>query len=210
MFLALVIVALVGIFIVEAILTEVESWGWATITLIGTIVGLHFLHVIDVVVFVKTHTLEAVSGAAIYLGAGIVWSFVKWFSFLMGFRDAYRAEKYNFLAFKKLPTNTLLEAELQEEFLCGLSYNGGSYRNNLERTWNSDVKEYRGNSLNVLPRAAKNKARITSWMAFWPFSMVGTIINDPVRRLINFLFNQFKALYQRMADRLFASHPELK
>lgn len=216
----LVLAVLVVLFIIEAVLTEVEHWGWATFTMAGTLVALHFLHIFSVVDFCKDHALEAVLGSGGYIVAGLVWSFIKWFSFLMGFRDTYREEKEKFLNFKKLDTKTELNDQLKEEFLKGLS-NEGRYGSRYiedekgnklaaEPRWYSDVNVYRGNSLNVLPRAAKNKARITSWAIFWPFSMVGTIINDPIRRLWNLIWGWVKGLYQRMADRLLAGHPELK
>lgn len=220
MFMLIVLACLLVLFCVEAVLTEVEHWGWATVTLLGTLVGLHFLHIFSVLDFVKDHTVEALVGTGGYVVIGVVWSFVKWFSFLMGFRDTYREEKEKFFEFKKMPTNSNLDAALEEEFLKGLSNEGrynGRYLEDEKGNkiasaprWYSDVNTYKSNSLNVKPRAAKNKARITSWGAFWPFSMVGTIINDPIRRLWNFLWGQLKALYQRMADRLLAGHPELK
>ncbi len=62
---------------------------------------------------------------------------------------------------------------------------------------------YRGNSLRQKPMAASNKAKITAWMIFWPFSMVGTVLNDPVKRIFTFLFGRFKHLYQKMSDGVF-------
>src|SRR5581483_2897276 len=112
-------------------------------------------------------------------------------SFLMGFRDAYRTKKEAFFEFKNLPTNTELTPELEKEFLYGLSnqryhsyfVKGPDGKEIADPTprWFSDTVEYKDNSLNVRPRAAKNKARITFWACFWPFSMAGTIINDPLR-----------------------------
>lgn len=221
MFLPIVLAVLIVLFLVEAVLTEVEHWGWASITLIGTLVGLHFLHVWSVYEFFRAYTLEGVVGVAGYIGAGLVWSFVKWFSFLMGFRDAYREEKDKFLMFKKLQADAVLTPELQEQFLKGLSNEGRHNYNyikgpdgrdilDVSPRWYSDVMTYKGNSLNVRPRAAKNKARITSWAIFWPFSMVGTIVNDPLRRLWNLIWGWVKGLYQKMADKMLAAHPELK
>jgi hypothetical protein len=60
------------------------------------------------------------------------------------------------------------------------------------------------------PRAAKNKRSIVSWMCYWPFSVVGTVLNDPVRRLFSFLFKSFKALYQKLSDHVFRNEMELK
>jgi len=60
------------------------------------------------------------------------------------------------------------------------------------------------------PLASQHKGTITGWMAFWPFSFVGTLLNDPVRRIVTFMFRHFKALYQKMSDRIFANDKELE
>jgi hypothetical protein len=220
------IIAALAIFTVEAVLTEVECFGWATLTLIATAVGVHLFHVVDLLTLVRTHAIETIYSVLVYFAVGVVWSFIKWFSFLMGFRDTYRQKKEEFVASKKaeyearknnppppvdknarpswgsprendedkVSLTPPTEAELAAKFVKSLSH----------------YETYRDNPLGSLPKAANNKARITAWMAFWPFSVVGTLVNDPVRRLVDFLFTQFKALYQRMSDALFSSHPELK
>jgi hypothetical protein len=60
------------------------------------------------------------------------------------------------------------------------------------------------------PRAAKNKRRITAWMAYWPCSAIGTLLNDPVRKFFNWAFGQFKDLCQKLADHVFRADVELK
>jgi len=221
MFLILVVAVLVVLFVVEAVLTEVEHWGWATVVMLLTLVGLHFTHVFSLYEFFRDHALEGLIGTAGYVGAGLVWSFIKWLSFLMGFRDTYREQREAFLGAKNLPTDTKVLTEEQErEFLEGLSYmahteapyvyDADGKKVGAPRRWKASLYDYRGNSLNVRPRAAKNKSRITSWAIFWPFSLVGTLINDPLRRLWNLIWGAVKGLYQKMSDRMFASHPELK
>ena len=188
-----VIIALCGIFILEAVLTEVESFGWAMVTLLATGVALHFFRIVNLLELVRNHASETLMFVGAYLVAGIIWSFIKWFSFLMAFRDEYRETKGRWLIKKGLSKQMVLDEALQKSFFSDLSF-----------------AKFRGNSLTEKPKASTNKRRIVAWMSFWPFSAVGTLINDPVRRFFNFLFNQFKATYQRMSDRVMASHSELK
>jgi hypothetical protein len=190
-----VIVALIIIFVVEAVLTEVEAFGWATVTLVTTGAAVHFLHVVNLFDLVRTHVVETILFTLGYLGVGVAWSFIKWFSFLIGFRDTYRQRKESF--FNSLEA---VKADLNPES----KINQEVFHNSIK------FDRFRDNELNQKPMAIRNKGRIMAWMSFWPFSMAGTIINDPIRRLFNFLFNQFKALYQKMSDKVFASHPELK
>ena len=200
----LLIVVLLGLFVLECVLAEVEHFGWATATLLLTLVGLgvgghyHWFGLPSLLEFVKDHGLWTLAYAGAYVVVGIVWSFVKWFSYLMSFRDAFRKVKEGFLTSKNLDPKVSVPDNMRDEFQKWSQSNArrGQHRDEL---WYMER-----------PRAAKNKSRITAWAAFWPFSFIGTLLNDPVRRIVNFLFEQFKGLYQKMSDRIFAKDVELK
>jgi hypothetical protein len=194
----LFLIGLVVLVIVATILTEVEHFGLATLALIGTVVGAQLLHVVDVLHYVEHHALLTGLYALGYVLVGVIWSFVKWFSYLMSYRDTFRTHKEAFLKEQNLNPVGQVPDELLKQFKAYLQENvrwGDSHRQvmELER-----------------PRASKNKSRIVAWMSLWPCSVVGTVLNDPVRRVFNFLFNWFKSLYQQMADRIFAKDVELK
>jgi hypothetical protein len=185
--------ALIGVIIVAIVLTELEQFGWATVLLLATVFGSQALHVAEPLTWVKDHAVESLVYSLIYVAVGIAWSFAKWFSFLIQFRDRFRKEKERFLTNKDLDIKSQVPAALLYEFNSSLSR-----------------YSYHGNSLNEKPRASNNKSRIVSWMSLWPCSVIGTILNDPIRRIFNFLFGQFKALYQRLADHVFRNDIELK
>jgi hypothetical protein len=48
------------------------------------------------------------------------------------------------------------------------------------------------------------KGKITSWMVYWPWSMIVTLIDDPIRRLFRGIYNAIQGMLQRMSDRAFA------
>lgn len=48
-----------------------------------------------------------------------------------------------------------------------------------------------------------NKERILNWMTYWPLSGAWTLVNDPVRKLFNLVFDRFVSIYQNMADKVF-------
>jgi len=157
---------LLAVFAVLALLTETERFGWATLAVAGTVAVAQWMHWADIWGFVRAHALVSALYVGGYVVAGVLWSFVKWFSFLMRFRDV-----------------------LKEVRVPGSEY------------YNAIV--YRGFSLSRKPAAAEAKGKITAWMIFWPFSLVGTVLNDPVKRIFTFLFGRFKHLYQEMSDRVF-------
>ncbi len=201
----LVFAVLFALFVLECIFTEVENFGWATVTLIATLVGwavlghLHLFGLPSLLEFVKDHGLWTLVYVAAYVVVGVAWSFAKWFSYLMSFRDAFREQKEAFCKKNSLDPQSPVPEEKLPAFDTYLSQNVG---------WSA---AHRGQLLSrERPRASRNKGRITAWASFWPFSVVGTVLNDPIRRLFNFLFNQFKALYQKMADWVFRKDVELK
>ena len=196
------------LFVAECIFTEVEHFGWATVTLLGSLVAFavcghyHVFGLPSLVEFVREHGLWALAYVGAYVLVGVVWSFVKWFSYLMSFRDAFRVQKEAFFKFRGLG-GLMVTAPVPEEHKAAFE----EFLRNNART----SGQHYGQLLSMeRPRASKNKARITAWASFWPFSFVGTLLNDPVRRLFNFLFNHFKALYQKMSDWVFRKDMELK
>lgn len=194
--LILALAALFVIFCVACVLTETEKFGWASFTLILTVVGVQLFHVVDLLAYARGHLVQTLLYVGGYLLIGVVWSFIKWFSFLMGFRDEFKAGKAAFLNGLKLNP----EGQVPEDQMDGFQ--------NFMHKWKWGG--YHGNDLTMRPRASNNKARITSWMSLWPYSVVGTVLNDPIKRLFTWLFNGFKALYQKMSDAIFAKHVELK
>jgi len=182
------------LFVVATVLTEIERWGWATATLIASVVAMHYFNVFDVVAYLRTHVMETVIYVGVYFAAGVPWSFVKWFSFLYRFRDEYRETKESFkTAFDK-----------REKMHAASGFGADVARPSLDEAFKHAHPRFAKR-----PTAAENKSRIVAWMSLWPLSMVGTLLNDPVRRLVNFLFNRFKKLYQRSVDYVFRNDADL-
>ena len=196
------LVVLLCLAVAATVLTEVERFGWATFLLIVGVAVAQLFHVADLFGWVKTHGVETVIYTLVYVGVGVAWSFVKWFSFLMAFRDKFRQYKASFLSGLTPPLNP--EGQVPENML-------EDFRNYLNRQEQYSRRgAFADNLLSARPRAVNNKARIVSWMSLWPCSFIGTVLNDPVRRLFNLLFSWFKGLYQKMSDAIFAKDVELK
>ncbi len=188
------LILLVCVVIAAVVLTEIEHFGWATVLLIASVITAQMFGVMSPLTWMVTHALESSIYVLVYVAIGVAWSFVKWFSFLIQFRDQFRKDKEIFLLTHKLDPNGPIPDSLLDAFIN----RGYSFR------------EFKGNSLNNKPRASNNKSRIVAWMSLWPCSVVGTVLNDPIRRLFNFLFGQFKALYQKMSDHVLRNDAELK
>lgn len=74
----------------------------------------------------------------------------------------------------------------------------------------AEFKEYGGNATSSIwtrykPYVSENKERILGWMVFWPFSAAWTLINDPIRKSFNFIYNHISNFLQSISDRAFAN-----
>lgn len=67
----------------------------------------------------------------------------------------------------------------------------------LEASSISDIDYY-------IPVAKENKARIMSWMMYWPFSGVWTLINDPVRKAFQLVYRNIENFFDKMSASIFA------
>lgn len=61
---------------------------------------------------------------------------------------------------------------------------------------------YKGLHITDVPKASNFKSDIIAWMCWWPFSIIGTLISDPIRKFFTFMYNTFSGAYQRMADKI--------
>lgn len=56
----------------------------------------------------------------------------------------------------------------------------------------------------VIPAASKFKEKITTWILWWPTSAFWTILNDPLVKLANAIYDKFQGIYTRIANKAFA------
>ena len=56
---------------------------------------------------------------------------------------------------------------------------------------------------NFPPDVSDHKAKIMGWMMLWPASMVWTMLNDPVRRIFEEIYDRIGGGLQAMSDRVF-------
>jgi len=165
------------------VLTEIEHFGAATVTLVASVAALHYFDVFNVMGFVKSNFESVAIYTVAYFVAGIVWSFVKWFSYLYSFRDRYREAKEKFNS----------------------TFSGG----NLDDAFRDYLNRVDKRDLLVRPSETNNKGRIIAWISLWPFSIIGTVLNDLVRRIYTRIYNHYKALYQKVVKYVFRNDPDL-
>jgi hypothetical protein len=183
--------ATIAVFAIALIyLVEEESGGMATFTLILSLLFLNFIAKLGIFVYVLHNPLSALGWVGAYLAVGVVWSVVKWGFFLHGQLDKYKEAKATFLASRNAKE---LTPELSKAFKKYLNdeytgYNVGSYKRVV-----------------INPQVTDYKSTIIFWMSYWPFSATWTLINDPVRKVYQFMYNRLRNMLQAISDRMFKS-----
>jgi hypothetical protein len=170
-------------FVLLIFLVELEYFGWSTLLMIATIASVQFLHVADIWEWAKQNYVLTLVCIVMYLLLGVVWSFAKWIFFLRKFN---RKRLEAVAAFAAKQGDKRVGSETQKEVVSYL-LNQGRYKNTF---------------LSQRPIAAEYKGTIIAWMIWWPISMIGTLLNDPVRELFNFIYEKLSGLYQKAADRI--------
>lgn len=176
--------------------------------------------------------LPLLKWVGIYLGAGIVWSFCKWYFYLRNAFVKFNEKKQKYLSESStanLP-ETLSKDEKDKILKERVNYQLKEYYDRydkiiritllgtietikFEKIQNSTRTNKLSTTEEVLihkyeivnPQASNNKALITTWITHWPVSMIWTLINDPIKKLINHIFEFIKSAFQSISDKMFKS-----
>lgn len=166
-----------GVFVLLTILVETECFTWATLSAIVTAIVFGLVNKDVFLIFWQEHTKQTLFGVGIYIVVGVVWSFAKWFLYLLKFRSEFRAVAESFKSRNGLSLSEPIPSDKMDDF-------GYYSKHKYDRR----------------PMAADHKSRIVAWMSFWPCSIIGYIFNDPIRKIFSGLFNLLRGSYQKMSN----------
>ncbi len=178
--------------VVMAVCVAREAFGRATLTLVATLAVLTLFGDFNVLSWLRHHSVSFLIYLSVYLAAGTAWSVAKWWFFVRNLRAGYDEGKLRFLRENKVD-GTAIPAELRE----GWRRNAHRYMPDRLGRLAPDISE------GVVPRARDYKGKIMSWMIYWPLSLIGTLIDDPIRKLFQAIFNAIQGAFQRISDRAF-------
>jgi len=144
----------------------------ASIVTVGAGVVACFVAGVNPVMWLWANPMIALTYIAVYAGAGLIWSTIKWASKLRKARNMYIKDKSEFIA-------------------------GGG----LEQAFISQVRNsYRMES--YAPSVNKNKANFGFWCMWWPFSMIAFLCEDLIRELWNFSWKFLTGFFGGMRKRI--------
>lgn len=158
-----------------------EKGSLATATIIVCLAALWAFTAFNPIAWVLAQGWTVLYYVAGYLGLGIVWGWIKWFFYVTGEGERYSAAREEFIK-----NHGQVNAQNQREFRATV------------------MSAIRGDHYPV--QASRNKARITLWMTYWPFSGLWTLINDPVRRTFNYCYERCARSLQALSNAVAARH----
>lgn len=159
--------------IVMLISVEYESPGWCSILVVFAIVALQFGSSARPVSFALAHPSVAILLLLAYFAAGTAWIVGKWFSFVYLTRDKY--------------------LEIRKELLG---------RGETQ----SYINDFAARKIGVksVPLVVRDyKSQLFLWWAFWPLSLLWTVIDDPLKRLWRLSYKLVATSLQNISDRAF-------
>ncbi len=193
------VILIVGIVaaIVTMISLEMEKEGTATTAVSIALALLLWNYGPDIWVFVKNDVGTTLLFVLGYLVAGVVWSFLKWSEFV----------KRKIELFKKVRAQVIVTRpefndsnDKDRDYLCDrLRANG------FKAIWSHEVKSMGEIILKITPIGSENKSSIIAWISYWPLSLLATLLNNPFRRLFEYVYSLVADAYDKISQRHFKS-----
>jgi hypothetical protein len=169
-----VYVLLAVVSVIMLISVEYESPGWCSVLLLAMIALLQFGSTVRPLSYALAHPSASILLLLAYFAGGTAWIVGKWVSFVYLTRDRYHQA-------------------------CRALRDRG------------ETSEPRINSLARLEIGVKSvpllvrdyKSQLFLWWAFWPLSLLWTVIDDPLKRLWRLSYKLVASSLQNISDRAF-------
>lgn len=185
----------VTIAVLVAILLEFELEGWATTFVSLGIALLMWNYLGDVWEFICQNPWSTLGFVGGYILIGVLWSFIKWASYV----------KRKLRGIKKIKDEFIVEhKEINDENLKLLNVKLGDL--NLENSYGHSFRLSGKDTLEyvlqkVSPIASENKTIIIAWISYWPMSFVGTFLNNPFRHFFEWLHENLSGYYDKITKK---------
>lgn len=165
---------------------EYECPGWAT-TSVLLVLGFLQLCGYQIVQSAFVNPLITLYVILAYFGAGTFWAICRWWFFVKDQREKYDVFKADWLHRHDV-MDGIVPDSMKAEFAHDATH----------------FSYYDANKFELKPQVSNHKGRIYIWMAYWPASMLWTLINDPVKKTFRWIYTQIRGFLQRISDHVWA------
>ena len=188
--------ALIVLSVIICICDDQDSPFFGTLTVLATLILFKISGL-----FSLSNPILVLLAFLAFVVCGVVWSVFKWGFFLSNKKDHLNEIKLKYI--KEVNGNTEDDNDkIEENTSVKLSKRMANGLHD-ELSMAGYFRNFNANRRSVIPTAVKNKRRIMGWVMYWPWSVVWTIINDPVRKFFKMLWRKLSGQYQKMADTVF-------
>jgi hypothetical protein len=188
-----VLLTIIAILLVILTITvEIEESGWAT-TLASISIALVVWKYWDPIwSWAVSSPWQVLGFIGVYIGFGLIWSIIKWAAYVKSYTRLFNSTKLDFEAkYGSVGENWITWTEKIRSNEQLKSFNPYLYYVSRSTTVEELAKT-------LILTTDNKKSVIVSWISYWPLSILGTIMNDPFRRLFTWIYNSFSGLYGKI------------
>ncbi len=184
---------LTGLYIIWAyILSDKECWQWVIASIVLYLAYTIILSGLNVFEYATKHPFWILIFIGIHFLGGFIWSFPRWWLFVREKAEEARSNKEKWMkekSPKKPKIKTEHDGNLMQTYELELK--------NVEEEWHTSCV-YDG-----APKVKNNINRITTWIIYWEFSIIRSLLQDILVRFWRQIVLRFSKVYQKMSDKAF-------
>jgi hypothetical protein len=183
------------IIIAMAIFLENEKEGWAT-TFFSLGIALFLWNFrTDIWEYLSSNPTATIGFVVSYVVLGIVWSFIKWRTYVMAVFSKFKEYREDFVR-----KNGVITSENLKDFNDKVN---NKFR---DPDGSGTVSFYNATPLEeivkkIAPLASKKKSVITAWISYWPVSVAATLLNNPFRQFFEWIYSNLSGYYDKITNR---------
>jgi hypothetical protein len=198
-FLFWIIFAAFSVFSIVAI--EKESPSFCTGIVAGFLLILEFFSPYHPLSFILHQPRDAIVIALLYIAAGAAWIVVKWVSHVYTVRDRFNEIKADIIGAYRKPSNKNPSGQYVGDRQAFFNEDGTLNELGVQRLYEEGARRVGERQLPL--QATQHKSEIYMWWLCWPLSMFWTLLNDPIRRIGNFIYHLLGNTLQNISDHAF-------
>jgi hypothetical protein len=181
----------VGFFIWIMCTVEKESWFWSVVCVVAYILFFQFLGKTDLFGHLARNPIAVLGFILLYFAVGFMWSFLKWWLFVNTVAEKRREARKNFIEGYREPYSSIPLSDKQK-------YKGENPEaaSRMKVDWETVVVRKRLEK----PAVKNNKSKISLWVIYWPASLIWSLLDDLVHKIIKQLVIYFRKIYEAITN----------
>jgi len=195
-----------GCMIIWALESESGAWATTVLFIFGLLV-VFFGPGVEWMKWVASNPWTILWCILGYIALGGVWGVIKWYFYSSSKTDEFEDYKIAWLRSKGIKDKRKVPKHLENEwttYVCDQGRWGHwEYTDDDEFSpggGRTPPKKRKRQPVLDAPRAWNNKARITRWMAYWPFSVIWTMLDDVIKKIFRTIQRWLGDLMDKITD----------